>query len=313
MRSLYPEIPARVTHRLDVGRGHALYAEESGNPEGKPVIVLHGGPGAGSSPKQRRFFDPDAYRIVLLDQRGSGKSTPLGSVEHNTTWHLVEDVEELREQLGIERWMVFGGSWGSTLALAYAQSHPDQVTGLVLRGIFLLRRSELSFFYQDGASWVYPDAWEDFVAPIPAGERADLIAAYHDRLFGDDPDERLRCARAWARWERATSYLVPPPDEGEPDSDDAVLAFARIESHYLVNGGFLASETQLLEGVDRIRHIPAVIVQGRFDVICPVRSAWELHRAWPEADLVVNPRAGHSMFDPENTAALVEACDRFRA
>lgn len=317
MRGLYPEIEARATFTLDVGDGHTVYAEESGNPDGKAVIVLHGGPGAGSSPKQRRFFDPAAYRIVLMDQRGSGQSTPHASVDQNTTWDLVHDIERVREHLGIDRWMVFGGSWGSTLALAYAQSHPDAVSELVLRGIFLLRRSELEFLYQDGASQVFPDAWEDYVAPIPPEERADLIAAYHRRLFGTDPAEQLRCAHAWSAWEGACSYLVAPEElgphaSGGPETDDEVLAFARIENHYFTNQGFFASETQLLDGVDRIRDIPAVIVQGRYDIVCPMRSAWDLHRVWPEAELVVNARAGHSMYDPENTSALVEACDRFR-
>lgn len=316
MRELYPEIEPRETFTLDVGDGHLVYGEESGNPDGKAVIVLHGGPGGGSSPKQRRFFDPDAYRIVLMDQRGCGRSTPHASVEHNTTWNLVHDAELLRTRLGIDRWMLFGGSWGSALALAYAQSHPDVVTELVLRGIFLLRRSELEFLYQDGASHVFPDAWEDYVAPIPPEERNDLIAAYHRRLTGGDPDEQLRCAHAWSAWERACSYLAPPDDEPEsgsgPETDAEVLAFARIEAHYFVNRGFLEPETQLLDHVDRIRHIPCIIVQGRYDVVCPMRSAWDLHRAWPEAELVVNARAGHSMYDPENTSTLVEACDRLR-
>lgn len=311
LRELYPEIEPNETYRLEVGDGHVLYAEESGNPSGKPVVVLHGGPGGGSSPKQRRFFDPDAYRIVLLDQRGCGASTPYASVEHNTTWDLVRDVEQLRELLEIERWMVFGGSWGSTLALAYSQTHPDRVTELVLRGIFLLRRAEIEFFYQDGASRLFPDAWESFVAPIPAVERSDLVAAYHRRLFGTDDDERLRCARAWAGWEFATSRLVPDPDD-EPETDEMMLAFARIENHYFVNGGFLDHESQLLDGVDVIRHIPAVIVQGRYDVVCPMATAWDLHRAWPEAELIVTPRSGHSMFEAENVDALVTACDRFR-
>jgi proline iminopeptidase len=312
MRELYPEIDPRGTFFVDAGDGHVIYGEESGNPAGKAVVVLHGGPGAGSSPKQRRFFDPDAYRIVLLDQRGSGLSTPHASVEHNTTWDLVRDVERVRARLGIDRWMVFGGSWGSSLALAYAELHPEVVTEMVLRGIFLLRSSELQFFYQDGASHIFPDAWEDYVAPIPGDERDDLIAAYHRRLFGDDDAERLRCAHSWSAWERACSYLVPPDESGLPETDDEVLAFARIESHYFVNHGFLTHDDQLLDGVDRIRHIPAVIVQGRYDIVCPMRSAWDLHRAWPETELLVNARSGHSMFDPENTAALVEACDAFR-
>jgi proline iminopeptidase len=309
-RELYPALEPHETFSIPVGDGHVLYAEESGNPRGKPVIVLHGGPGGGSSPKQRRFFDPDRYRIILMDQRGAGSSTPHAGVEHNTTWDLVRDIELLREHLELERWMVFGGSWGSTLALAYAQTHPERVTELVLRGIFLLRRAEIEFFYQDGASRLFPDAWEGFVAPIPEVERADLVAAYHRRLFGEDPQEQLRCARAWSSWEFATSRLVPDPDE-EEQSDAMMLAFARIENHYFVNGGFLDHETQLLDGVAAIRHIPAVIVQGRYDVVCPMATAWDLHRVWPEAELVVTPRSGHSMFEPENVAALVTACDRF--
>jgi proline iminopeptidase len=308
---LYPEVDARATYMLDVGDGHEVYAEESGDPAGKPVVFLHGGPGGGTSPKHRRFFDPEAYRIVLIDQRGCGNSTPHAAVEHNTTWDLVRDIERVRTHLGVDRWMVFGGSWGSTLALAYAETHPDVVTDLVLRGVFLLRRFELEWFYQDGASRLFPDAWEGFLEPIPVDERPDLIAAYHRRLFGSDADEQLRAARAWSTWEKSVSFFAPPDDE-EPDSDEFALAFARIENHYFVNGGFLARETQLLDDVGRIRHIRAVIVQGRYDVVCPLRSAWDLHRAWPESELVINPRAGHSALDPENTAALVAACDRFR-
>lgn len=310
VRDLYPELEHRRSLRLEVGDGHTLAVHEAGNPDGKPAVVLHGGPGGGSSPKQYRFFDPEAYRIVLIDQRGSGESTPHASVEANTTWHLVDDVERVREHLGIERWLVFGGSWGSTLSLAYAQAHPERVTELVLRGIFLLRRSELEFFYQDGASHLFPDAWEQYVAPIPVEERGDLIAAYHRRLFGDDPEERRRCATAWSHWEFATSML--DPDAAPRQDAPEVEAFARIENHYFAHGGFFERDGQLLEGIDRIRHLPCVIVQGRYDVVCPMRSAWDLHRSWPESELIVNTRAGHSMFDPENAAALVEACDRFR-
>jgi proline iminopeptidase len=310
MAELYPEIEPNATYSLDVGDGHVLYVEESGNPDGKPAVVVHGGPGGGSAPKQRRFFDPDAYRIVLLDQRGCGRSTPTASVEHNTTWHLVADLERVRAHLGIDRWLVFGGSWGSTLSLAYSQMNPERVTELVLRGIFLLRRSELDFFYQHGTSDLFPDAWEQYLAPIPDEERGDLVAAYHRRLFGDDPEAQLECARAWADWERATAYLEQRPGT---DSDQEMLNLARIENHYFVNRGFFTHETQLLDGVDLIRHIPAVIVQGRYDCVCPMRTAWDLHRAWPEAEFVLNQRAGHSMFDPENTSALVDAVDRFRA
>lgn len=311
LRELYPDLEPYAAHRVDVGDGHVLHAEESGNPSGRPVVVVHGGPGGGSTPKQRRFFDPTAYRIVQLDQRGCGRSTPHASVEHNTTWDLVRDLEQLRELLEIERWMVFGGSWGSTLSLAYAETHPERVSELVLRGIFLLRRAELEFFYQDGASHLFPDAWDGFVAPIPEVERADLIAAYNRRLFGDDEHEQLRCARSWSEWEFATSRLVRDPDE-EPQSDEMMLAFARIENHYFVNGAFFDHETQLLDGVDSIRAIPAVIVHGRYDVVCPLSTAWDLHRAWPEARLVITPRSGHSQFEPENVSALVEACDAFR-
>ena len=295
---------------LEVSGGHSIRVHESGNPSGKPVVVLHGGPGGGSSPRQYQFFDPQAYRVVLIDQRGCGESTPYASVECNTTWDLVSDIETVRQFLGIDRWMVFGGSWGSTLALAYAQTHPERVTELVLRGIFMLRPSELRFFYQDGASHIFPDAWEGFLAPIPVDEQDDLIAAYHRRLFGENREELLTCALAWAEWERATCML--DPDQGASEPGPQPEAFARIENHYFVNGGFFDSDTQLLDRVDLIRHIPAVIVQGRYDVVCPMRSAWDLHRAWPQAELIVNTHAGHSMFDPENAAALKEACDRFR-
>ncbi|MSY80285.1 MAG: prolyl aminopeptidase [Actinobacteria bacterium] len=295
---------------LEVSGGHSIRVHESGNPSGKPVVVLHGGPGGGSSPRQYQFFDPEAYRVVLIDQRGCGESTPYASVDCNTTWDLVSDIETVRQFLGIDRWLVFGGSWGSTLALAYAQAHPERVTELVLRGIFMLRPSELRFFYQDGASHIFPDAWEGFLAPIPVDEQDDLIAAYHRRLFGENREELLTCALAWAEWERATCML--DPDQGASEPGPQPEAFARIENHYFVNGGFFDSDTQLLDRVDLIRHIPAVIVQGRYDVVCPMRSAWDLHRAWPQAELIVNTHAGHSMFDPENAAALKEACDRFR-
>ncbi len=309
MAELHPEREPYAEYSLDVGDGHVLHIEESGNPDGKPVIVLHGGPGGGVSPKMRQFFDAEAYRAILFDQRGAGRSTPKASVEANTTWHLVDDIEKIRQHLGIERWMVFGGSWGSTLALAYSQAHPERVTEMVLRGIFLLRPSELDWMYQDGASHIYPDVWEQYLEPIPVAERDDLMAAYHRRLFGDDDTERLRCARAWTEWEHRVSYLDPrEPD----DSDEQAIAFARIENHYFVNKGFLRTPDQLLDDVGRIRHIPTIIVQGRYDVVCPIRSAWDLHRAWPEADLRISPHAGHSMFDDQNTSSLVDACDEYR-
>ncbi|HYH99519.1 prolyl aminopeptidase, partial [Hyalangium sp.] len=285
----------------------------SGNPKGKPVIFVHGGPGGGTDAKQRRFFDPAAYRIVLFDQRGCGRSTPHASVEENSTWHLVEDMEALRRHLGIERWMVFGGSWGSTLSLAYAQKHPERVTELVLRGIFLLRQQEVHWFYQHGAHMFFPDAWEDFVAPIPPEERGDLLHAYHRRLMGSDARVRQEAARAWSVWEARTSYLLPSADAVTHFSEDAFsLAFARIECHYFVNRSFFRSDAQLLEDVPRIRHIPGVIVQGRYDMPCPMESAWALHRAWPEAELKIIPDAGHSAYEPGTTSALVEATDKFR-
>ena len=275
-------------------------------------MFLHGGPGAGSDAKARRFFDPARYRIVLFDQRGCGRSRPHASLDHNTTWDLVADIERLRSLVGVERWQVFGGSWGSTLALAYAQAHPGRVTELVLRGIFLLRKRELDWFYQEGASYLYPDRWEEYVAPIPPAERGDLMRAFHRRLTGSDPAAAQAAARAWAVWEGATSYLLTDDDNvrrwGE---DEFALAVARIECHYFVNGGFMAQENQLLEGVARIRHIPAVLVQGRHDVVCPMYTAWDLHRAWPEAELQVIGDAGHSAFEPGITDALVRATDRF--
>lgn len=309
---LYPEIEAFEQGMLEVGDGHQLYYELSGHPTGKPVVFLHGGPGGGSPAKARRFFDPARYRIVLFDQRGAGRSTPSASLEANTTWHLVADIERLRQHLGIDRWQVFGGSWGSTLALAYAQSHPEAVTELVLRGIFLLRRSELLWFYQHGASEIFPDRWEEYLAAIPEAEHGDLIGAYHRRLTGADPEARLAAARAWSKWEARTSFLFPDPAyEAAFDADAQALAFARIESHYFVNAGFMRSEGQLLQDIDRIRHIPAVIVQGRYDVVCPMRSAWDLHRAWPEAELIVVGDAGHSAFEGGIASALIEATDRF--
>lgn len=308
----YPEIEPFRKGRLPVTDGHELYFEESGNPKGKPVVFLHGGPGGSTSPNHRRFFDPRAYRIVLVDQRGCGLSTPHASLEANTTWHLVSDLECLRLHLGIERWQVFGGSWGSTLALAYAQKHPNRVTELVLRGIFLLRKQEIDWFYQHGASHVFPEAWQTFLEYIPIAERGDLLTAYHARLTGDDPAVRSAAARVWSQWEAATSKLLVDPQLIADFEDEAVAtAFARIESHYFMHRGFLEPQDQLLRDVARIRHIPAVIVQGRYDMVCPMESAWALHRAWPEADLVITPDAGHSAFEPANSRALVAATDRF--
>ncbi len=315
-RPLYPEIPTFREGRLRVDDLHELYFEESGNPQGKPVVFLHGGPGGGTEGKQRRFFDPARYRIVLFDQRGCGKSTPHASLERNTTWDLVADIERLREHLGIERWQVFGGSWGSTLALAYAETHPERVTELVLRGIFLLRKSEIDWFYQSGADTLFPDYWEDFLAPIPEAERGDMVSAYYKRLTSSDAAVRSTAAKAWSVWEGRTSCLIP--NEGlveRMEADAFAEAFARIECHYFTHGGFLDEGRALLapERIARIRKIPAVIVQGRYDVVCPMTSAWDLHRAWPEADLRVVRDAGHSAFEPGIASELVAATDRFAA
>jgi proline iminopeptidase len=311
-RTLYPEIEPFATGRLPVGDGHELYFEVCGHPEGKPVVFLHGGPGAGCSPKARRFFDPRKYRIVLFDQRGCGRSTPHAALHANTTWHLVADIEALRRHLGIERWQVFGGSWGSTLALAYAQTHPERVSELVLRGIFLLRRWELEWFYQAGADALFPDAFEEYLAVIPPVERGDLISAYYRRLTSENRDVRLAAAKAWSVWEARTSFLLQDPAHIEAAASDTFAeAFARIECHYFVHGGFFDRDDQLLANAYRLRHIPAVIVQGRYDVVCPMRSAWDLHQAWPQAELRIVPDAGHSAFEPGIVHELVLATDRF--
>lgn len=309
---MYPPIEPRLTGRLQVPGGHDLYWEESGNPAGKPAVFLHGGPGGGTDPKQRRFFDPGRYRIVLFDQRGCGRSTPHAGLESNTTWDLVADIERLRVRLDIERWLVFGGSWGSTLALAYAQAHPERVSELVLRGIFMLRRREIEWFYQHGASSVFPDLWEPYRDHIPEAERADMMGAYHRRLTSDDPQVRLEAARRWSVWEGGTSRLLPDPSfTAHYDEDAVALAMACIECHYFVNRGFFEADDQLLRGVARIRQIPATIVQGRYDMVCPIDSAWALHREWPEADFVVSPDSGHSAYEPGNSRALVAATDRY--
>ncbi|MBU3067596.1 prolyl aminopeptidase [Nocardia sp. NEAU-G5] len=317
MRTLYPPLEVNRHGMLDVGDGQQLYWEESGNPDGKPVVFLHGGPGGATSPFHRQFFDPKAYRIVLFDQRGCGRSTPHiadgASLEVNTTWHLVADIERLRTHLGIERWQVFGGSWGSTLALAYAQTHPGRVTELVLRGIFLLRRKEIDWYYNGAAGYVYPDEWEKFLAPVPEAERrGDLVSVYHRLLHSPDEQVATAAAMAWSTWEAATSALLPQPDRvAEMGQARFALAFAQIENHYFVHGGFL-DDGQLLRDIDRIAHIPGVIVQGRHDIVCPAVSAWDLHRAWPESQLHIVPDAGHSASEPGIAHHLIEATDKFR-
>ena len=313
-RTLYPDLQPYRTGRLRVSGPHELYFEESGNPRGKPVVFLHGGPGGGTEPRMRRYFDPARYRIVLVDQRGCGKSTPFASLEDNTTWHLVDDVEALRRHLGVERWLVFGGSWGSTLALAYAETHPERVTELVLRGIFLIRRAEIQWFYQEGTSWIFPDAWREYLEHIPEAERGDLLSAYYARLTSPDRSVQQQAARIWSMWEGRTSRLIPDPELiARTGGDDFSLAFARIEAHYFKHDAWLTEGRGLLENVGRIRHIPGVIVQGRYDVVCPVKSAWDLHAVWPEAELVIVPDAGHSASEPGIVHELVSATDRFAA
>jgi proline iminopeptidase len=312
-RTLYPEIQPYETGMLDVGNGHSLYWELSGNPDGKPVVFLHGGPGGGSSPDHRRQFNPDKYKILVFDQRGCGKSTPYASLDHNTTWDLVEDIEKLRTQVSkVDKWQVFGGSWGSTLALAYAETHPERVTELVLRGIFLFDQYEIDWMYRDGgASQVYPDKFQDFIAPIPEDERDDLVEAYRRRLTSADKDEQLRAAKAWSKWEGDIVTLLPSPSTIEHfTAPDVAVAVARIENHYMANHGWL-EQGQLLEGAKKLRGIPGVIVQGRHDTCTPPMAAWMLKQAWPEVELNIIPDAGHLFSEPGNLDALVRATDRF--
>ncbi len=309
---LYRPIEPYATGRLTAGGGHEIYYEECGNPDGIPALIVHGGPGGGSNPTMRRFHDPDRYRIVLFDQRGCGRSTPHASIENNTTWHLVEDMERLRERLGIHKWQLLGGSWGSTLALAYAETYPERVSSLILRGIFLLRRRELEWFYQDGCSWIFPDAFEAYQRLIPPHERSDMIAAYHRRLTDSDKRLQIEAARAWSIWEGATLSLVPDPDRIRMfGAESYALAFARIECHYFVNRGFFEEDGWLLSNAGRLKDIPGVIIHGRYDVVTPVKSAWDLKRAWPKADLRIVPDAGHAMTEPGIVHELVGATRLF--
>jgi proline iminopeptidase len=311
LRSFYPEIEPYASGHLDVGDGHHVRWERVGTPGAKPAVFLHGGPGGGLSPSQRRVFDPARYDVLLFDQRGCGKSTPFAGLEHNTTWDLVADIEKLREMVGVDRWLVFGGSWGSTLALAYAQTHVDRVTELVLRGIFTLRRDELLWYYQHGASLLFPDKWERFLAPIPQLERDDLMAAYRRRLTSDDRETRLVAAKAWAQWEGETITLLPDPEVSSVFyGEDYAMAFARIENHYFVHGGWL-EEGQLIRDAGKLRDIPAIIVQGRYDIACPAVTAWDLHRAWPQAEFVMVEGAGHALSQPGILHHLIIATDRF--
>jgi proline iminopeptidase len=312
MRELYPPIAPYQTGTLPVSNLHSIYFEQVGNPTGKPVVFLHGGPGGGIDPIYRQYFNPDVWRVVLFDQRGCGQSVPHAELRENTTWALVDDIEKLRSHLGIDRWVVFGGSWGSTLSLAYSQTYPNSCVGLILRGIFLLRQKELRWFYQEGASNIFPEAWEAYLKPIPLEEREDLMTAYYQRLTSPDLSVRAAAAQAWSIWEASTSKLIPDPGLTEKFGESQFAdAFARIECHYFVNQGFFDLEDQLLRNCDRIRHLPIVIVQGRYDVVCPMISAWELHRTLPEAEFIVVPTAGHSMTEPGIRDALLDATDRF--
>ncbi|MEM7059462.1 MAG: prolyl aminopeptidase [Pseudomonadota bacterium] len=307
---LYPQTEPFRRFTLPVTDGHELYVEQCGNPEGKPVVVLHGGPGAGCSPFMRRFFDPKRYRIILFDQRGAGKSTPSAGLEANTTWDLVEDLERIRTHLEIDKWQLFGGSWGSTLALLYAQKYPECASELVLRGIFTMSQAELDWFYAGGAARFFPEAWDDFIDLIPEDERGNLIAAYHKRLTGDDEAEQVKFARPWVRWENSTAVLRP--SRGVPPMNGAYArAFARIESHYFMNRGWLDRDDQILAGMPALEDIPGVIVQGRYDMICPPMVAMNVSNAWPTADLVIVNDAGHALSEPGITSALIEATDKF--
>ena len=312
MEALYPEIEPYKIFDIKVSDIHTIYVEESGNPKGKPVIFLHGGPGGGIEPIYRQYFDPEKWRIIIFDQRGCGNSTPHSELRENTTWDLVEDIEKIRKKIEIEKWVVFGGSWGSTLSLAYAIMHPEQCKGLILRGIFMIRKKEIDWFYKQGTSNISPDEWEKYLLPIPINEQNDLIGAYYKRLTSNDESVRLEAAKAWSVWEASTSKLFPSEYYlHQFDNLKVADAFARIECHYFINGGFFEKEDWILDNVDEIRHIPTVIIQGRYDMVCPMVSAWELHRAFPEADFKIIQNAGHSMTEEGIAAKLVEYTDKY--
>ncbi len=312
-RILYPRIDPYDQGFLEVSDRHTIHFEQCGNPSGKPVVVVHGGPGGGKKPDDRRYFDPEAYRVILFDQRGCGMSRPHAELEGNTTWDLVADMEKLRSYLRIEKWQVFGGSWGRALGLAYAQTHPDRVSELVLRGIFTLRDAELRWFYQEGAGAIFPDSWEGYLAPIPEAERGDMIRAYYSRLTSDDREVQLEAARAWSMWEGGTLSLHTDPGRVSDFADaDFALAFARIECHYFINKGFFEHDGWLIDNVDRIRHLPCTIAQGRYDVVTPMMTAWALHKAWPEADFRLVPDAGHAGSEPGIVDELIRATDAYR-
>lgn len=312
MRQFYPEIVPYHTAHLKVSSLHSIYYEEVGNPMGKPIVFVHGGPGGGVDPTMRRFFNPAVWRVILFDQRGCGKSLPFSELKDNTTWDLVDDMEKLREELEIKDWTVFGGSWGSTLALTYAITHAEKVKGLILRGIFLLRKKEIDWFYQEGASNIFPDVWSKYLEAIPTDERHDLVHAYHKRLTSDDPKVRTQAAKAWSIWEGSTSKLLMDPSFIERFAGDEFAdAFARIECHYFVNKGFFKTDNWIIENINKIRHIQTWIIQGRYDVVCPATSAYELNAAWPESMLHIVPDAGHSASEPGIKSKLIEATDYF--
>lgn len=309
---LFPNIEPFNTFSLPVSDLHTIYVEESGNKNGKPVIFLHGGPGGGVDPKYRRYFDPEKWRIIMFDQRGCGKSTPFAELEENTTWDLVSDIEKIRNHLSIDKWVVFGGSWGSTLSLAYSQTHPDSCKGLILRGIFLVRKKELDWFYQEGASNIFPDRWESFLEPIPVEKRDNLMQAYYEILTGEDHSKKIEAAKAWSTWEGSTVRLLQDENFISDFSDDKFAeAFARIECHYFMNNCWFDSDNHLIENMHKIKHIPGVIIHGRYDIVCPVIQAWDLHKAWPEADLHIIPDAGHSIFEDGIKNKILEYTDRF--
>jgi len=311
MSGFYPEIKPYVTHQLRVDNNHTLYIEESGEPDGIPILFLHGGPGAGCQPFHRRFFDPNRYRIILFDQRGCVRSTPHAELEANNTGRLISDIESIRELLGINSWMVFGGSWGSTLALAYAEAHSERVLGLVLRGVFLCRKREIDWLYQEGANRIFPDYWQDYLSIVPESERGEMLPAYYRRLTGKDELARMAAAKAWSLWEARTASLLPAKEIIHHFSDPHVaLSLARIESHYFINNAFL-SPNQLLNNIHKITNIPGIIIQGRYDLICPMESAWELHRAWPSSEFKIIDDAGHSAGETGTGRALVQATDFF--
>lgn len=313
MRTLFPEIEPYKSYHFRVSDIHELYVEECGNPKGQPVLFLHGGPGAGISPNHRRLFDPKHFRIILFDQRGAGKSKPHAELRDNTTWDLVADIEKIRKHVGVSKWMVFGGSWGSTLSLAYAETHPESVSHLVLRGIFLCRESEVKWFYQEGAHWIFPDAWKHYLEPIPEKERGDLVSAFYKRLTSSDEKTRLDAAKAWSGWEGATVHLIP--DEAtflKFSSDHMAVSLARIECHYFINKCWWRTDNQLIEDVGRVRKIPSVIIHGRYDVVCPVKNAFDLHAVWPEAELRIVPDAGHAFDEPGILHELMTAVENFK-